>query len=78
MVRYLKTEIEFFQDILDGLKPFEVRFNDRNFKVGDVLVLQEYDSKRKIYTGREISKRVIYILDDPRFVKEGYVIMSLK
>jgi hypothetical protein len=40
---YLKTWPEYFQAIKSGEKKAELRLNDRDFKVGDELVLQEYD-----------------------------------
>lgn len=45
-VHYLKTWPEFYDAILKGEKPFEIRRNDRDFRVGDFLVLQEFDSGR--------------------------------
>lgn len=37
----LKTDPQVFQDVLDGIKTFEIRFNDRDFKVGDEILLKE-------------------------------------
>jgi len=48
----LKTETQFFQAIERGVKKFELRKNDRNFKVGDFLNLKE--TVNEIYTGRSI------------------------
>lgn len=73
-VHELKTLPEYFNAIRNGLKNFEVRKNDRDFKVGDFLVLKEWDGEH--YTGREQIRKVKYILDNPDYVKEGYVIMS--
>lgn len=56
-------------------KPFEVRFNDRDFKMYDYLWLQEYLTG---YTGRECQFEVTCVLDDSRFCKEGFVIMGIK
>lgn len=39
----LKTWVSFFQAVKNGTKRFEFRVNDRDFAVGDVLVLQEWD-----------------------------------
>lgn len=38
---YLKTVQPYFDAIDQGLKTFEIRKNDRDFKVGDILVLLE-------------------------------------
>lgn len=38
----LKCIPEFFSVVCSGLKSFEVRYNDREFKVGDTLCLQEF------------------------------------
>lgn len=53
---------ELFQDILDGRKTFDVRLADFKCKVGDTLVLQEWNPKTKNYTGREMEKKVKYVL----------------
>lgn len=37
----LKTDPEPFQAVKRGDKTHEIRFNDRNFQLGDFLVLQE-------------------------------------
>lgn len=52
----------FFDDVASGRKPFELRYNDRDFKVGDELLLQEWESG--VYSGRETRKRVTYVLQD--------------
>ena len=35
MIHALKTEPRFYEPAKQGLKPFEVRKNDRDFKIGD-------------------------------------------
>lgn len=53
-----------FTAILDGSKHHEVRKNDRNFKVGDILWLREWDPDSKAddqYTGRDLWAKVTYI-----------------
>jgi hypothetical protein len=72
---YLKTEPVFYIDAVSGKKPFEVRFNDRDYQTYDYLFLQEWCGG---YTGRETQFEVTYVLDSDRFCKEGYVIMGIK
>jgi len=47
---------KFFQKILDGDKTFELRLADFECKLGDILVLREWDSEIKEYTGRVLEK----------------------
>lgn len=53
---------EYFKKIKSGDKTFELRLADWKCKIGDVLVLKEWDPKTKEYTGREIEKKVTYVI----------------
>ena len=76
----LKVWSEYMDDLLNGSKTFELRYNDRDFQVGDSLLLMEYDKENKKYLNREFKVRITYILDNSVFdaLKDGYVIMGLK
>lgn len=74
----LKTWPAFFAAVVSGEKPFEVRKADRDFRVGDVLVLQEWNPEIEQYTGAMIAKKVTYILDGGAFgLERGFVCMGL-
>lgn len=74
----IKTNPEPFGAILDGDKNFEFRKNDRDYREGDLLTLQEYDPAYKEYTGRTIQARIGYVLAAPAFgVPKGHVCFSL-
>ncbi len=74
---YLKISPKHYLDIVNNGKTFEVRYNDRNFKTQDILHLQEWTASDG-YSGREIMATVTYLLDDPSYCKEDYVIMSIE
>ena len=77
MTHELKIKPEYFEAIFWESKKFEIRKNDRDFKVGDILFLREWDGGK--YTGNQNAKRVTYILHGPAFgLEEGYCIMSIK
>lgn len=78
MEHELKTWPEYYQAVAKGEKNFEIRKNDRNFKVGDTLILKEYDPFRQCYTGASIRMEVTYILSAQPFVPEGYVCMGIR
>lgn len=78
MTHALKTEPVWFADIVKGIKTFEVRKYDRPFKIGDAILLQEYDPEAGIYTGKEWSGSITYLLDDPLFVKKGFCVLGIK
>ena len=57
MIHHLKTKPEYFQAVINGKKPFEIRYNDRNFKTGDRVILKEYIGKQIIPQCENIHKR---------------------
>lgn len=78
MIHYLKTWPQYFEEVYRGKKNFELRKNDRNFQFGDILVLHEWSAETEQYTGREITKKVGYILEGGSLgLEEGFVIMAL-
>jgi len=76
-VHKLKTWPEYFNAILDGSKTFEYRINDREFKVDDILVLQEWEPHSAQYTGRNIEIVVTYVLDLMKTEDRNMVVMSI-
>ena len=52
---------EYFEAVLSGQKKYELRLNDFEIKVGDILILAEWDPLTKSYTGRKINKKVTYV-----------------
>jgi hypothetical protein len=49
---------KWFQKMLEGKKTTELRLADFDIKVGDTLILEEFDPKLKKYTGRVLKKKV--------------------
>ena len=78
MIHALKIEPKYFVDIICGNKNFEVRKNDRDFRVDDYLAFNELSATREEYTGRSTLVKVTSIVDDERFCKEGFVIMGFE
>ena len=72
----LKILPEYFLEVVNGNKTFEVRHNDRDFQIGDYVTLKEYNGETNEYTGRLINVKITYILDNPNYCKEGFVIFS--
>lgn len=86
-VHSLKTWPEFFEAQRSGRKTFELRRNDRDFHLGDVLVLREWRTDMQHrdggvegdFTGRELRRRVTYIAYGPlpdSLLADGFAIMS--
>lgn len=79
----LKVWKQFYPELQAGTKTFEVRINDRNYQVGDMLILQEYDPLHQVYTGQVLYRRVTYILHGGKLagmtfgIDAGYVIMAI-
>jgi hypothetical protein len=85
-VHELKIDPAVFEEIWQGRKLFEIRFNDRDYRVFDELQLREtkysgeqmINGKPLLYTGRRVYARVPYALYGPAYgLIEGWVIMSL-
>jgi len=77
MTHELKTYPEYYNAAFSGIKTFEVRKNDRNYQVGDTLILKEWDDMKEEYTGAKLKVEVTYILSEPQYVAEGYVILAI-
>jgi ASC-1-like (ASCH) protein len=75
MEHKLKTKTDYFNAHAQGLKNFEIRWDDRNYKVGDILILQDYDEETGL-SGREIRKRVTYLTTLEQV--PGYIVMAVE
>lgn len=73
----LKILPDYFWDVVTGAKTFEIRYNDRGYKIGDLLQLEEYDPETKRYTNRYIVVEVTYMLESNEYMQDNYVCMSI-
>lgn len=85
MQHNVKSWPHLFEATLLGLKTHELRNHDRDFKIGDTLLLQEYDPKSHKYTGREQTVEITYITDttNPCALSDaalgpGYCVLSIR
>lgn len=78
-VHILKVWPQYFQPLIESRKKFELRKADRDYKVGDELLLMEYipDYEDPQYTGRSAEVEITYILDGPMAIP-GMCLMSIK
>ena len=75
-IHYLKIEPQYYKEVFLGHKTFEIRKNDRDFKVGDDVILQEYISSKREYTGNQLAREITYITDYAQH--EDYVVFSIQ
>lgn len=57
----VKSWSQFFWPIKHKIKLHDLRKNDRDYRVGDTMILQEYDMVGGRYTGEEITALVTFI-----------------
>ncbi len=92
-IHELKITPHYFEKVVSGEKTFELRKNDRDFQVDDVLILKEWKSERLYkndfgeeqwgnphYTGREIKKKVTYVYHggpNGLGLRKGFSILAL-
>lgn len=77
MTHYIKIAPKYFGDIASGAKPFECRRHDRDYRVGDTLVLREWLPGVE-YTGREIIREITYILPGGMFgIMDRYCVLGI-
>ena len=75
-----KTWMPYFDEVVKGIKTFDVRLGNDKIKVGDIILFKEFDPELNEYTGREISKKVSYRvkLKDNKFGDEEAEFWSLE
>lgn len=86
MIHELKCWPEFFEPISEDRKTHDLRrAGDRNFQIGDLLRLREFDPRTQAYTGREQLVEVTYITSaqvpcalSNGALDPGYCILSIK
>ena len=76
-IHKLKVWTEFYVDLESGLKKFEIRINDRDYKVGDYLLLCDYNKNTDEYSGKEIFKQITYIVEGFG-LKDGYICLGIE
>jgi hypothetical protein len=86
-VHLLKTRVPYFEAVTDGVKPFEVRRDDRGFQRGDRVHLVEVAWQREpsglrgdawLPTGREAEYEITYVFTGGQFgIEPGYVVLGL-
>ena len=77
-IHRIKCFDRYFKMTEAGEKLFEIRKNDRNYQVGDIIELNE--TFQGSYTGRMAMFRIISIITDsdfPEGIKEGYTVLGI-
>lgn len=79
MIHDVKIIPQYYAAVLLGTKRFEYRLNDRDYKIGDVLNLHEYDPVTDEYSGNFITKAITFVVNCNAIdeCSGNYVILSI-
>jgi len=63
-IHTVKSWTYLFDAIASGVKTHDIRdMTERDYKVGDYLLLQRFDQAKGLYTGEQLKVRITYITD---------------
>lgn len=75
----IKCWPEFFEPIAKNEKRGEFRLDDRDYRVGDTLIIQEWSPNNLRYTGRQVKRLVTHKVSGGYFgIPKGYCMLSIK
>lgn len=77
---WLKVDPAPWPAVKAGLKTAELRFNDRDYKVGDVLYLYQFDRSTNTGDKDDLVVRVVtHFLDGGQYgIEPGYCLLSMR
>ena len=75
----LKLKIDFCEAVLNGTKTFEIRKNDRDFKMGDLINFTpvDNDGEAGYHKVQNCTYKITYILSGWG-LKDNYVVLAIK
>lgn len=79
MLHRVKCFDLWFAEVTTDLKPFEIRRNDRDYEVGDLIELNE--TRDAEYTGRAALYKITSVLPDTEFhdgIKSGFAVIGIQ
>ena len=77
MKHELKIHPKYYRAVLLGLKKVEIRLNDRNYQEGELLILNEKETKTEKDTSFQVKRKVDLIIRDVAGLVPDYVIMQI-
>ena len=60
----VKSWSHLYDAIVSGVKPYDLRKNDRDYRIGDTLRLSRYDNIGGRFTGEYCDRKVSYITNN--------------
>lgn len=66
-----------FEELKAGRKTAEYRLDDRDYQVGDCLLIREWCPSARDYTHRELTREITHVLDAGFGMPAGYAMLSL-
>ncbi len=74
----------YFDAVAAGIKPFETRYDDRNYKVGDFMYLREWipGGRKAGFTGKAVIVEITYKLGEHTGhifgITEGHCVLGIR
>lgn len=75
-IHCVKIQETYANAVNNHSKPFEIRFNDRNYCAGDQLVFLVIGNEKHPLNGT--SWDITYVYDGPFGLQPGYVVLGIK
>ncbi|NCD42803.1 MAG: DUF3850 domain-containing protein [Bacteroidia bacterium] len=78
MEHELKVKPEYYHSLFTGEKTCEVRYNDRDFQVGDVLILHCIEPTNRFLIDMPLFRTITYVLKGGQYgIHSEYVVLSI-
>ena len=74
-VYQIRLAASLYDDVAAGRKTFELTKNDRDYRVGQILEMMEFNDGR--HTGRVIHADIVYMVEGVTGLQDGYCILGI-
>ena len=78
MKHHVKSRADFFIKVVTGEETAQIRKDDRNYQPGDQMILYEWISDKRIFSGKTCSVSILSVIRDFTGLQKGYCCLSIK